>query len=106
MILAAIEATKEDFISREIKDRFVDNVLTIGMIGQPNAGKSSLINSLVGKRVVSVSKTPGHTKHFQTIFVTKSVKLCDCPGLVFPSLVPKSLQVKISKMLLKTCTWF
>ena len=67
--------------------------LTIGMLGQPNAGKSSLINSLMGKRVVSVSKTPGHTKHFQTIFITKFVVLCDCPGLVFPSLVPKQLQV-------------
>ncbi len=42
---------------------------------------------------MSVSKTPGHTKHFQTIFVTKSVKLCDCPGLVFPSLVPRQLQI-------------
>ena len=73
--------------------RFHNGVLTIGMVGQPNAGKSSLINSLIGKRVVSVSKTPGHTKHFQTIFVTGNVKLCDCPGLVFPSLVPKPLQV-------------
>ena len=63
------------------------------MLGQPNAGKSSLINSLIGKRVVSVSKTPGHTKHFQTIFITKFVVLCDCPGLVFPSLVPRELQV-------------
>ena len=68
-------------------------VLTIGMLGQPNAGKSSLINSLMGKRVVSVSKTPGHTKHFQTIYITPSIVLCDCPGLVFPSLVPKQLQV-------------
>ena len=50
---------------------FRNGVLTVGMLGQPNAGKSSLINSLMGKRVVSVSKTPGHTKHFQTIFVTK-----------------------------------
>ena len=63
------------------------------MIGQPNAGKSSLINSLMGKRVVSVSKTPGHTKHFQTIHVTKNVVLMDCPGLVFPSIVEKPLQV-------------
>ena len=39
--------------------RFRENRLTIGMVGQPNAGKSSLINSLVGRRVVSVSKTPG-----------------------------------------------
>jgi ribosome biogenesis GTPase A len=73
--------------------RFRDKCLTVGMLGQPNAGKSSLINSLMGRRVVSVSKTPGHTKHFQTIFVTKSVRLCDCPGLVFPSLVPKPMQV-------------
>lgn len=46
-----------------------------------------------GKKVVSVSRTPGHTKHFQTIFLTKTVCLCDCPGLVFPSTVPKQLQI-------------
>lgn len=46
-----------------------------------------------GKKVVSVSRTPGHTKHFQTIYLTKTVCLCDCPGLVFPSTVPKQLQI-------------
>lgn len=40
-----------------------------------------------------MSRTPGHTKHFQTIFLTKTVCLCDCPGLVFPSTVPKQLQI-------------
>lgn len=49
--------------------------------------------SFTGKKVVSVSRTPGHTKHFQTIFLTKTVCLCDCPGLVFPSTVPKQLQI-------------
>ena len=70
-----------------------DNVLTIGMVGHPNVGKSSIINGLMGRKVVSASKTPGHTKHFQTIFITPTVCLCDCPGLVFPSLVPKQVQV-------------
>ncbi|XP_040583227.1 guanine nucleotide-binding protein-like 1 [Lepeophtheirus salmonis] len=79
--------------SQSTEGRFIDGILTIGMIGQPNAGKSSLINSLLGKKAVSVSRTPGHTKHFQTMFISDSVKLCDCPGLVFPSLVPKSLQI-------------
>ena len=68
-------------------------VLTIGMIGHPNVGKSSIINGLMGRKVVSASKTPGHTKHLQTIFITSSVCLCDCPGLVFPSLVPKQVQI-------------
>ena len=63
------------------------------LISFQNVGKSSLINSLVGRRVVSVSKTPGHTKHFQTIFISPSVRLCDCPGLVFPSMVPRPFQV-------------
>lgn len=56
-------------------------ILTIGCIGHPNVGKSSVLNAIMGKIVVSVSRTPGHTKHFQTIFLTNNVKLCDCPGL-------------------------
>ncbi|XP_056637877.1 guanine nucleotide-binding protein-like 1 [Diorhabda sublineata] len=74
-------------------EKFNKGILTIGCVGQPNVGKSSLLNALMGKKVVSVSKTPGHTKHFQTIFLTPNVKLCDCPGLVFPSKIPKPLQV-------------
>jgi len=70
-----------------------DQVLTLGTVGHPNVGKSSLINALLGRKRVSVSRTPGHTKHFQTIFLTRTVKLCDCPGLVFPSQVPRPLQV-------------
>jgi len=76
--------------------RFKDGVLTIGCLGQPNVGKSSLMNAIMGKKVVSVSRTPGHTKHFQTIFLTPTVKLCDCPGLVFPSKVPRPLQVHLN----------
>ena len=45
------------------------------------------------RQYVSVSRTPGHTKHFQTIFLTQTVRLCDCPGLIFPSLINRQLQV-------------
>ena len=50
---------EEERYLEDPNQRFRDSRLTIGMVGQPNAGKSSLINSLVGRRVVSVSKTPG-----------------------------------------------
>ncbi|XP_045783431.1 guanine nucleotide-binding protein-like 1 [Maniola jurtina] len=74
-------------------ERYKNGILTIGCVGQPNVGKSSLMNAIMGKKVVSVSKTPGHTKHFQTIFLTPEVRLCDCPGLVFPSKVPRPIQI-------------
>ncbi|XP_317131.5 guanine nucleotide-binding protein-like 1 [Anopheles gambiae] len=73
--------------------KFKNGVLTIGCVGYPNVGKSSLLNAVMGRKVVSVSRTPGHTKHFQTIFLTNTVRLCDCPGLVFPSSTPRRLQV-------------
>lgn len=75
------------------QELYKDGVLTLGCIGFPNVGKSSVLNSLVGRKVVSVSRTPGHTKYFQTYYLTPTVKLCDCPGLVFPSRVNKQLQI-------------
>lgn len=61
--------------------------------GLPNAGKSSVLNALVGRSAVSVSRAPGRTRYFQTHFLTPRVRLCDCPGLVFPSCAPPALQV-------------
>ena len=58
---------------------------TVGLVGYPNVGKSSTINALIGAKKVSVSSTPGKTKHFQTIHLSPEVMLCDCPGLVFPN---------------------
>ncbi|KAK4983510.1 hypothetical protein LTR66_005122 [Elasticomyces elasticus] len=58
---------------------------SIGLVGYPNVGKSSTINTLLGAKKVSVSATPGKTKHFQTIHLSDRVVLCDCPGLVFPN---------------------
>lgn len=46
---------------------FKKDKIEIGMVGYPNVGKSSVINSLFGKKKVAVASLPGKTKHFQTL---------------------------------------
>ncbi|KAL1116655.1 hypothetical protein AAG570_005127, partial [Ranatra chinensis] len=72
---------------------------TIGLVGYPNVGKSSTINALIGNKKVSVSATPGKTKHFQTLFLTDRVVLCDCPGLVMPTLVASKADMVVGGIL-------
>jgi len=66
--------------------RFENEDITVGFIGYPNVGKSSTINKLLTYKKVRVSDTPGKTKHFQTLILTDDITLCDCPGLVMPSI--------------------
>merc|ERR1719343_1740208 len=65
-----------------IKDR---KHLTIGMVGFPNVGKSSVINTMRRKKVCKAAPVPGETKVWQYIALTKKLYLLDCPGIVPPS---------------------
>eukprot|EP00932_Pfiesteria_piscicida_P011736 SRR837773.22954.p1 GENE.SRR837773.22954~~SRR837773.22954.p1 ORF type:complete len:351 (-),score=94.09 SRR837773.22954:61-1113(-) len=66
----------------------------IGLVGHPNVGKSSLVNNIMGGKVVSVKATPGHTKTLQTLILDERTCLCDSPGVVFPRLeVPREVQI-------------
>ena len=57
--------------------------ISVGFIGYPNAGKSSIINTLRGKRVCKVAPIPGETKNWQYITLMKRIYLIDCPGVVY-----------------------
>ena len=57
--------------------------ITIGILGYPNTGKSSLINALKQTRSASTSSKPGHTKGIQKLRIGRGMYLLDSPG-VYP----------------------
>jgi len=59
--------------------------LTIGMVGYPNVGKSSVINTMRHKKVCKAAPIAGETKVWQYISLTKKLYMLDCPGIVPPT---------------------
>ncbi|KAJ7397207.1 Large subunit GTPase 1 like protein [Pitangus sulphuratus] len=57
----------EIFKAMHYGPRVKDGEVNVGLVGYPNVGKSSTINTILGNKKVSVSATPGRTKHFQHI---------------------------------------
>lgn len=56
--------------------------VTVGVLGYPNVGKSSVINALKGRKSASVSSIAGHTKGLQKIRISKNILLIDSPGVL------------------------
>ena len=86
-VLAGSAAVGTDALLHLLKNycrnRGIKTSVTVGVIGYPNVGKSSVINSLKRSRAVSVSSVAGHTKHLQEVTIDKNIKLLDCPGIIF-----------------------
>uniref|UniRef100_A0A131XAQ4 Nucleolar GTP-binding protein 2 n=1 Tax=Hyalomma excavatum TaxID=257692 RepID=A0A131XAQ4_9ACAR len=59
--------------------------ISVGFIGYPNVGKSSVINALRSKKVCNVAPIAGETKVWQYITLMRKIYLIDCPGVVYPT---------------------
>ncbi|XP_068231006.1 uncharacterized protein Ns2 [Palaemon carinicauda] len=59
--------------------------ISVGLIGYPNVGKSSIINTLKKKKVCNTAPLAGETKVWQYVTLMRKIYLVDCPGIVPPS---------------------
>ncbi|KIJ54063.1 hypothetical protein M422DRAFT_25036 [Sphaerobolus stellatus SS14] len=71
--------------------------ISVGMVGYPNVGKSSLINTLKKSKVCTVAPIPGETKVWQYITLTRRIYLIDCPGIVPSSAASDSSTATVLK---------
>ena len=69
-------------LKRRILTLAKKQAVIVGVLGYPNVGKSSLINSLKGKGSASVSPLSGHTRGLQKVRVGKRIMLIDTPGVI------------------------
>ena len=90
-----IDASKILDLSNEILREKLDNIRQKGInkttiralvVGVPNAGKSTLINKIVGRKTAITGNKPGVTKNLNWIRVGKNIELLDSPGILWPKL--------------------
>ncbi|XP_056634634.1 guanine nucleotide-binding protein-like 3 homolog [Diorhabda sublineata] len=67
------------------RNKGIKTSIRVGVVGLPNVGKSSIINSLKRSRACNVGATPGVTRAMQEVQLDSKIKLLDSPGIVFTS---------------------
>ncbi len=77
-------------MSRCFKSGFVT------IIGRPNVGKSTFINSFAGKACTKTGNKPGVTKGKQWIRINKQVELLDTPGILWPKFEDQTVGLRLA----------
>lgn len=90
-------------VNKELNDKrkekgLKERKVRILILGIPNVGKSTLINTLVGKKATNVGNRPGITRHLEWIRINKDIELLDTPGILWPKLDDDTIAHNLAAM--------
>lgn len=90
-----MEACKEK-IERNRKRGIINRPIRAMIVGIPNVGKSTFINSFAGKACTKTGNKPGVTKGKQWIKLNKNVELLDTPGILWPKFEDQTVGLRLA----------
>ena len=83
-------------IERDRRKGILNRPVRAMIVGIPNVGKSTFINSFVGKASTKTGNKPGVTKGKQWIRLSKTIELLDTPGILWPKFEDQSVGLKLA----------
>jgi len=97
-LLKATEEIVKESVQKRIEKGMLKRRTRILVIGIPNAGKSTLINRLVGKKAVDTGNRPGITKQVNWIRINEDLELLDTPGILWPKLDQEKVAFNLASL--------
>ncbi len=95
-ITNVIQETCKEKIERDRKRGILNRPIRAMIVGIPNVGKSTFINSFAGKACTKTGNKPGVTKGKQWIRINKNVELLDTPGILWPKFEDQQVGVRLA----------
>ena len=92
----AAKSLMADKIARQKERGIQIETLRTMIIGIPNAGKSTLMNRLAGKKIAVVGNKPGMTKGQQWLKTNKDLEILDTPGILWPKFEDEEVALKLA----------
>lgn len=92
----AAKSLMADKIARQKERGIQIETLRTMIIGIPNAGKSTLMNRLAGKKIAVVGNKPGVTKGQQWLKTNKDLEILDTPGILWPKFEDEEVGLKLA----------
>ncbi|MBP2623274.1 ribosome biogenesis GTPase YlqF [Streptococcus oricebi] len=95
-VTEAAKALMKDKLERQKERGIQIETLRTMIIGIPNAGKSTLMNRLAGKKIAVTGNKPGVTKGQQWLRTNKDLEILDTPGILWPKFEDEQVALKLA----------